>query len=81
MGWGGTTVQYRQSTPVLGKVGPVTDWRSNFRCAVLDRERQSYEGAKGPVLAHTKDNYILLYFASHFEAILMEFLDFQSNFA
>ena len=27
-GWGGPAVQYRQSTPVPGNLGPVTDWRS-----------------------------------------------------
>ena len=29
-GWGGPPVQYRQSRPVLGNLGPVMDWRSNF---------------------------------------------------
>ena len=29
-GWGGPAVQYLQSTPVLGNLGPVTDWRSYF---------------------------------------------------
>ena len=29
-GWGGPAVQYRQSIPVLGNLGPVLDWRSNF---------------------------------------------------
>ena len=29
-GWGVPAVQYRQSTPVLGNLGPVTDWRSYF---------------------------------------------------
>ena len=48
-GWGGPAVQYRQSTPVLGNLGPVTDWRSAFCAPGLDRERQSFERGKGPV--------------------------------
>ena len=52
-GWGGPAVQYRQSTPVLWNLGPVTDWMSTFYGPGLDRERQSYDWAKGPVLAHT----------------------------
>ena len=42
-GWGGPAVQYRQSTPVLRNLGPVTDWRSTFCGPGLDRECQSYE--------------------------------------
>ena len=36
-GWGGPAVQYRQSTPVLGNLGPVMDWRSYFFDSGIER--------------------------------------------
>ena len=52
-GWGGTAVQYRQSTPVLGNLGPVADWRSTYSGPVLDLERQYLKPGKVPVLLAT----------------------------
>ena len=49
-GWGGPAVQYRQSTPVLENLVPVTDWRSTFCDPLLDWERQSLQLGEGPVL-------------------------------
>ena len=75
-GWGGPAVQYRQSTPVLGNLGPVTDWRSTFCGPGLDRERQSYDRAKGPVLARTSKqlptSHHLPPSTSHFAAVVIE---------
>ena len=34
---GGPAVQYRQSRIVLGNLGPVTDWRSNFYDSGIER--------------------------------------------
>ena len=38
-GWGVPAVQYRPSTPVLGNLGPVTDWRSYFYNSGIVRTR------------------------------------------
>ena len=74
-GWGGPAVQYRQSTPVLGNLGPVTDWRSTFCSPGLDWERQSYGRAKGPVLARTSKrptSHHQTPSSSHFAAVVIE---------
>ena len=56
-GWGGPAVQYRQSTPVLGNLGPVATWRSYFydsgivrtctECQVLPYKRTGGLGTGG----------------------------------
>ena len=51
-GWGGpAAVQYRQSTTVLGNLGPVTDWRSYFFDSSIVRTcTEDLYGVPGPLI-------------------------------